>query len=95
MAWAQSRGIKSVEVRVDDGAWQQAKLGPDAGIDYWRQWYLPWDAPRRRGRRTLTVRATDATGTVQTPTEGRPVPPGRDRVALRRRHHRWSRDVAK
>ena len=33
-----------VEVRVDDNAWQEAKLGPDGGIDYWRQWYLPWDA---------------------------------------------------
>ena len=28
-----------------------AALGPDAGVDYWRQWYLPWDASA--GRTTL------------------------------------------
>ena len=47
-------------MRVDDGPWQEATLGPDGGIDYWRQWYLPWDATP--GRHDLTVRATDGTG---------------------------------
>mgnify|MGYP003298169253 CR=1 FL=1 len=32
---AQGRGIKEVEVRVDDGPWQKATLGPDGGI-YWQ-----------------------------------------------------------
>ena len=44
VAWAQHRGIDKVEVQVDGGAWQQAELGPSAGDDYWRQWYLPWKA---------------------------------------------------
>ena len=53
-------GVGKVEVKIDGGAWQPALLGPDAGIDYWRQWYLPWDAtsaaahgrrPCRRPRR--------------------------------------------
>ena len=44
VAWAQHRGVGTVEVKIDDGPWQQTKLGPDVGIDYWRQWYLPWDA---------------------------------------------------
>ena len=70
VAWAQGRGIDRVEVRVDDGDWREVELGPDAGIDYWRQWYLPWDATP--GRHTLTVRATDATG--QTQPEGRSDP---------------------
>jgi DMSO/TMAO reductase YedYZ molybdopterin-dependent catalytic subunit len=70
VAWAQQRGIAGVEVRVDDGAWQKATLGPDAGIDYWRQWYLAWDA--KPGRHSLSVRATDATGEVQP--EGRTTP---------------------
>ena len=26
------------------GDWQEAKLGPSAGVEYWRQWYLPWKA---------------------------------------------------
>ena len=44
VAWAQHRGVGKVEVQIDDGPWQATQLGPDAGVDYWRQWYLPWDA---------------------------------------------------
>ena len=74
VAWAQHRGIAKVEVRVDDNAWQEAKLGPDGGIDYWRQWYLPWDA--LPGRHQLTVRATDLNGDVQTDQKSTPFPKG-------------------
>ncbi|HET7760853.1 MAG TPA: molybdopterin-dependent oxidoreductase [Phycicoccus sp.] len=74
VAWAQHRGISRVEVRVDDGGWQVATLGPDAGIDYWRQWYLPWDASP--GPHTLTVRATDATGATQPEQRTEPFPSG-------------------
>ncbi len=63
VAWAQTRGIGKVEVRIDGGAWREARLGPDAGADYWRQWYLPWDAPA--GRHMLAVRATSDEGEVQ------------------------------
>ncbi|MFV0461703.1 MAG: molybdopterin-dependent oxidoreductase [Nostocoides sp.] len=63
VAWAQHRGISQVQVRIDEGPWQQATLGPDAGIDYWRQWYLPWEATP--GEHTLTVRAKDHTGAWQ------------------------------
>ena len=70
VAWAQQRGIAQVEVRVDDGPWQVSTLGPDAGIDYWRQWYLVWDAAP--GRHSLSVRATDLTGELQP--EGRTTP---------------------
>ena len=76
VAWAQGRGIKAVEVRVDDGDWMPATLGPEAGIDYWRQWYLPW-TPDRGGRRyTLTVRATDNEGQTQTDAKTEPFPRG-------------------
>lgn len=74
VAWAMGRGIRGVEVKVDDGAWQPATMGPDAGIDYWRQWYLPWDATA--GRHTLTCRATDDTGVVQTSATADPYPSG-------------------
>jgi DMSO/TMAO reductase YedYZ molybdopterin-dependent catalytic subunit len=74
VAWAQGRGIESVEVRVDDGPWHRATLGPDGGTDYWRQWYWMW--PATKGRHDLTVRATDGTGTVQTDRRAEPFPSG-------------------
>jgi DMSO/TMAO reductase YedYZ molybdopterin-dependent catalytic subunit len=74
VAWAQHRGGGTVEVPSDGGAWQPAQLGPDAGTDYWRQWYLPWDATS--GQHTLAVRATDLTGAVQTDQRATPFPDG-------------------
>jgi DMSO/TMAO reductase YedYZ molybdopterin-dependent catalytic subunit len=74
IAWAQGRGISRVEVQVDDGPWQRATLGPDAGTDYWRQWYLIWDA--QPGRHRLTARATDGNGEVQTAEPRDAVPSG-------------------
>ncbi|HSO65377.1 MAG TPA: molybdopterin-dependent oxidoreductase [Ornithinibacter sp.] len=74
VAWAQQRGIAKVEVRVDEGEWMEARLGPDAGIDYWRQWFMPWDATS--GRHQLTVRATDLNGDVQSDRRETPFPKG-------------------
>lgn len=72
VAWAQHRGIQAVEVRVDDGPWQPATLAPTVSVDTWVQWSWQWDATP--GEHTLQVRATDATGAVQTG-ERRPVAP--------------------
>lgn len=74
VAWAPQRGIGEVEVSVDDGPWMPAKFGPDAGIDYWRQWYLTWDA--EPGRHTLTVRARTLEGELQTEERATPFPDG-------------------
>ena len=74
VAWAQDRGIAKVEVQIDGADWQEAKLGPSAGVDYWRQWYLPWNA--ESGQHTLAVRAVDQDGTVQTPAKAMPFPNG-------------------
>src|SRR6476469_2187446 len=74
VAWAQHRGVDAVEVSVDEGPWQRTTLGPDVGVDYWRQWYLPWDA--RPGRHSLRVRATDRTGAPQVSTRATPFPNG-------------------
>ena len=52
-AWAQHRGITGVQVRVDDGAWNDATLADDGGIDSWRQW--SWTLGRR-ARRVRAVR---------------------------------------
>jgi len=74
VAWAQHIGIDVVEVSIDDGPWQKAKLGPDVGIDYWRQWYLPWNATP--GRHAVKVRATDRKGALQVSTRAKPFPNG-------------------
>ncbi|MFI1565411.1 molybdopterin-dependent oxidoreductase [Streptomyces sp. NPDC020490] len=74
VAWAQHRGIDRVEVRVDDGPWQEARLAAEDSRDTWRQWSFPWQAAK--GGHTLTVRATDRTGSVQTEKRTRTVPDG-------------------
>ncbi|MFG2163903.1 molybdopterin-dependent oxidoreductase [Micromonospora chersina] len=72
VAWAQHRGIRRVEVRVDGGPWQEATLAPTASVDTWVQWSWRWDAGP--GEHTLQVRATDAGGETQ-PEQRRPVAP--------------------
>ncbi|SNR36333.1 DMSO/TMAO reductase YedYZ, molybdopterin-dependent catalytic subunit [Blastococcus mobilis] len=74
VAWAQTRGIARVEVRVDDDDWAQAELSPEVDADLWRQWVLPYDfAP---GRHSITVRATSADGEVQAEDRATPFPAG-------------------
>ncbi|MEU7427386.1 sulfite oxidase [Streptomyces sp. NPDC040750] len=74
VAWAQHRGIDKVEVRIDDGPWQETDLAAEDTRDTWRQWSLPWQATK--GGHTLSVRATDRTGTVQTDKRTRTIPDG-------------------
>ncbi len=74
IAWAQQQGIGKVEVRIDDGDWQQAELGPEVTVDYWRQWYLPWDATS--GRHDIAVRATTQDGALQSDDRATPFPDG-------------------
>ena len=62
-AWAQHRGIERVEVRVDEGSWQSARLGTEISRDTWRQFSA--DLQLDRGSHTVQVRAVDATGKVQ------------------------------
>ncbi|MGW0333858.1 sulfite oxidase [Streptomyces sp. NPDC003011] len=74
VAWAQHRGIDKVEIRIDDGPWQEARLAAEDTRDTWRQWSFPWQATK--GGHTLTVRATDRTGQVQTEKRTRTIPDG-------------------
>jgi DMSO/TMAO reductase YedYZ molybdopterin-dependent catalytic subunit len=64
VAWAQHRGIRKVEVRVDEGPWQEATLAPAVSVDTWVQWSWRW--PATPGEHTLQVRATDVDGETQT-----------------------------
>ena len=74
VAWAQHRGIKAVEVRIDDGPWQPAELGDAYSNDSWRLWTFRWQATP--GSHTVTARATDSTGAVQTEQQAPPAPDG-------------------
>lgn len=74
IAWAQHRGVAKVEVRIDDGEWQDTRLGADITIDAWRQWIYEWDATP--GKYTIRVRATDRNGDTQTEDVSRPDPDG-------------------
>ncbi|MCK0174906.1 MULTISPECIES: molybdopterin-dependent oxidoreductase [Mycobacteriaceae] len=80
VAWAQdSGGVRKVEVRIDppggEGEWRQAVLGESYSDDTWRLWSIDWEAGAP-GLYSITVRATDDTGTVQTPERADPVPDG-------------------
>jgi DMSO/TMAO reductase YedYZ molybdopterin-dependent catalytic subunit len=75
VAWAQHRGIDAVEVRIDDGGWQPARLAEVPSTDTWRQWVLVWEGATA-GKHTVSVRATDGTGAVQTEQKAPPPPDG-------------------
>lgn len=74
VAWAQHRGISVVEVQVDGGPWTPAELAGTVSADTWRQWTYRWQAVA--GDHTLSVRAADATGSVQTGQEAPVFPDG-------------------
>ncbi len=74
VAWAQTRGIAKVEVRVDEEDWAEAELSPEVDADLWRQWVLPHDFAT--GRHSITVRATDADGELQAEQRATPFPAG-------------------
>jgi DMSO/TMAO reductase YedYZ molybdopterin-dependent catalytic subunit len=57
--------LKSVEVRVDEGPWQQATLDPATTGKYsWKLFTYTWTGATP-GEHTLVSRVTDATGLVQ------------------------------
>jgi DMSO/TMAO reductase YedYZ molybdopterin-dependent catalytic subunit len=74
IAYAGTRGITSVEVRIDDAPWQPAELEPYAPDLLWQRWLLRWQA--EPGEHTLAVRCVDGDGNPQVETERRPHPDG-------------------
>jgi DMSO/TMAO reductase YedYZ molybdopterin-dependent catalytic subunit len=74
VAWAPSRGIAKVEVRVDEGDWMEADLGSVVSDDTWVQWHVAWDA--EPGDHEIQVRATDGTGEAQGEDRVAPIPDG-------------------
>ena len=74
VAWEQHVGVKSVEVRVDNGPWAKATLADSISADTWRQWVYRW--PATTGSHKIEVRATDASGSTQRQTHQPPAPNG-------------------
>ncbi len=74
VAWAQHRGIKRVELRVNRGSWQQATLANGISTDTWYQWQLGIDLTS--GDYEVQVRATDSTGEPQTEDKAPVAPDG-------------------
>ncbi|GAB3991664.1 molybdopterin-dependent oxidoreductase [Nocardioides marmoraquaticus] len=64
VAWAQHTGIEAVEVQVDGGPWQQARLGRVPSADTWVQWALAVDVGP--GEHEVVCCATDTSGETQT-----------------------------
>jgi hypothetical protein len=62
-AWAQRRGIKSVDLRFDDGAWEQAELSAEVNPNTWRMFRLTKALPP--GQHKVTCRAVDGNGNMQ------------------------------
>lgn len=74
VAWHQTIGIESVEVKIDDGEWQAADMADAANDVTWRQWSFPWEATS--GRHSITVRAKNKNGAIQTDERTEPLPNG-------------------
>ncbi len=68
--------LESVEVRVDDGPWQRARIDPQSSKYSWKLFHYDWDdaAP---GEHTLVSRVTDVDGRVQATAEQMPEKPSR------------------
>lgn len=64
VAWAPDSGVRSVQVRIDEGPWRECTLGEELSGGVWRQWAHDWDATP--GDHRVEVRCIDAKGRVQT-----------------------------
>jgi DMSO/TMAO reductase YedYZ molybdopterin-dependent catalytic subunit len=65
LAWDGGYGIRSVEISSDGGTtWTPAKLGEDLGRYAFRPW--TFDLSAKRGKNSVTARATNAIGQTQT-----------------------------
>ncbi len=75
VAWAPTRGIARVEVRLDDRDWEECELTAPLADAAWVQWRFAADLPAG-GEYRLQVRATDGMGDTQTAAVTDPAPDG-------------------
>ncbi len=65
LAFSGGYGIRDVIVSTDGGrTWNETTLGKDLGKYAWIQWSYPWQ-PKKPGKYTLMVRATNSIGESQ------------------------------
>ncbi len=65
MAFSGGYGIRNVIVSTDNGkTWNETSLSKDLGKYAWRQWTYTW-RPKKTGKYTLMVKATDSIGESQ------------------------------
>ena len=63
IAFSGARGISSVEVKVNNGPWEQAQLRTPLSETTWVLWRYDW--PFQKGKHTFAVRCAEADGTPQ------------------------------
>lgn len=63
--------LQSVEVRIDNGPWQQAQIDSQSSTFSWKYFYFDWQGASV-GEHTIVSRATDINGHVQPTTEEMP-----------------------
>ena len=63
--------LRSVEVKIDDGPWEQARIDPDATPYSWKLFSYQWENPAA-GEHSLISRVTDENGQVQATAEELP-----------------------
>jgi DMSO/TMAO reductase YedYZ molybdopterin-dependent catalytic subunit len=66
VAWAPTKGVAGVEVRLDEGEWVPAELSSPLSNAAWVQWRV--ELPAASGGHGVEVRATDTSGRPQTAT---------------------------
>ncbi len=76
IAFAGVRRIGAVEVSWDQAGWHEAELEPEFSPYSWRFWHL--DTQLRSGRYTVSVRAQDGAGSIQTAAPAATLPNGAD-----------------
>ncbi|MGE5430031.1 MAG: molybdopterin-dependent oxidoreductase [Syntrophomonadaceae bacterium] len=74
IAFAGSRGISKVEVRADNGKWEQAQLRKPLSETTWVIWRYDW--PYLSGDHSFTVRCFDGEGNMQIEQQVPPHPSG-------------------
>jgi len=68
--------LRSVEVKIDNGPWQQAEIDPASSKYSWKMFNYTWRGARA-GEHTIVSRVTDVTGQVQATAEQMPEKPTR------------------
>ena len=74
IAYSGARGISKVEISVDDGPWNEAKLRAPLSDTTWVVWRYDW--PFESGDFIFRVRAQEGDGTPQIETEAGNRPSG-------------------